>query len=208
MERNYIIANNIQKLRTKYGLSQEDLAFKLHVSRQSISKWESGRTIPEISKIINLTKIFKISSDEILFDEAPKLIKPSKNILNWGMYLKVKNFKLSNKFYELLLERKSIILGAGRFAQFRFNGNCILSIMNETHLHEDLGVQKKVVLNLITTNLKQEHERLIALKIGPVTEITSYHPTYHFFTLLDPDFNLIEIAGEYYEAGILNKKGN
>lgn len=53
-------------LRKANDLTQEQLAEKLEVSRQSISKWESGQAIPEIEKIIALSTIFDVTTDYLL----------------------------------------------------------------------------------------------------------------------------------------------
>ena len=57
-------SDNLIKLRKKEGLSQEELANKLDVSRQTISKWEAGQTTPELEKLRNLAKLFNISVDD------------------------------------------------------------------------------------------------------------------------------------------------
>ena len=57
------------ELRKKNGWSQEELGYKLDVSRQTISKWESGQTTPELEKLRNLAKIFEISVDELISDD-------------------------------------------------------------------------------------------------------------------------------------------
>lgn len=57
------------KLRKKNGLSQEDLANKLNVSRQSVSKWESNNTYPETDKIVQICNIFNCSMDDLINDK-------------------------------------------------------------------------------------------------------------------------------------------
>ena len=57
------------ELRKKNGWSQEELGYKLDVSRQTISKWESGQTTPELEKLRTLSKIFDISVDELINEE-------------------------------------------------------------------------------------------------------------------------------------------
>lgn len=58
-------------LRRQKGLSQEQLADMLDVSRQSVSKWEAQQTLPEPSKIILLSEIFGVSIDQLLKDDLP-----------------------------------------------------------------------------------------------------------------------------------------
>lgn len=63
------IGDKIQSYRKKLGLSQEELAQKLLVSRQTISLWEKGQTVPTIDNLIRLKEIFGVSVDEILGSE-------------------------------------------------------------------------------------------------------------------------------------------
>ncbi len=65
------ISEKILKLRTEAGLSQEALAEKLGVSRQSVSKWESGTALPDTDKIIAMSELFKVSTDFLLKEDAP-----------------------------------------------------------------------------------------------------------------------------------------
>lgn len=64
-----IFAEKLQTLRKQYNYSQEDLAEICNVSRQSISKWEAGTTLPEIDKIVLLSRLFQVSVDVLLKDE-------------------------------------------------------------------------------------------------------------------------------------------
>ncbi len=63
-------ASNLQKLRKKENMSQEALAEKLDVTRQSVSKWESGATYPEMDKLIAICKIFNIDMDTLVNGDA------------------------------------------------------------------------------------------------------------------------------------------
>ena len=64
-----ILADKIIELRKKSGLSQEELAEKMNVSRQSVSKWEGAQSIPDLDKILALSKIFGVSTDYLLKDD-------------------------------------------------------------------------------------------------------------------------------------------
>ena len=63
------ISEKILKLRKEKGLSQEAFAEILGVSRQSVSKWESNGALPDIDKIIAMSKLFGVSTDYLLKDE-------------------------------------------------------------------------------------------------------------------------------------------
>ena len=63
-----ILADKIIDLRKKAGWSQEELAEKLGVSRQSVSKWEGAQSIPDMNKILQLSDLFGVSTDYLLKD--------------------------------------------------------------------------------------------------------------------------------------------
>ena len=64
-----ILADKIIRLRKKNGWSQEDLADKMSVSRQAVSKWEGAQTIPDLEKILQLSVLFGVTTDYLLKDE-------------------------------------------------------------------------------------------------------------------------------------------
>ena len=64
-----ILADKIIDLRKKNGLSQEELAEKLGVSRQSISKWEGAQSVPDMNRILAMADLFGVSTDYLLRDE-------------------------------------------------------------------------------------------------------------------------------------------
>ena len=64
------LSEKLYTLRKKSGLSQEQLAEQLSVSRQAISKWESGQSVPESDKLIVISNYFKVSLDYLLKEES------------------------------------------------------------------------------------------------------------------------------------------
>ena len=64
-----ILADKIIYLRKKAGWSQEELAEKMEVSRQSISKWEGALSVPDMNRILKLSELFDVSTDYLLRDE-------------------------------------------------------------------------------------------------------------------------------------------
>ena len=67
------LGERIYRLRTEKNLSQGDLAERLEVSRQSISKWENNNAVPDLEKIIALSEIFEVSLDELVKGETTKV---------------------------------------------------------------------------------------------------------------------------------------
>ena len=71
-----ILADKIMENRKKNGWSQEELAEKLGVSRQSVSKWEGAQAVPDMKKILQLSEIFGVSTDYLLRDEIEEVQTP------------------------------------------------------------------------------------------------------------------------------------
>jgi len=61
----------LMQLRRERGLSQEELGFELGVTRQTVSKWELGQTTPEMEKLVELSRFFGVSMDELAGNAAP-----------------------------------------------------------------------------------------------------------------------------------------
>ena len=64
-----ILADKIIELRKKNGWSQEELAEKLGVSRQAVSKWEGAQSVPDIQRILEMSRLFGVSTDYLLKDD-------------------------------------------------------------------------------------------------------------------------------------------
>ena len=77
-----ILADKIARLRKQNGWSQEELAARMNVSRQAVSKWESAASVPELDKIIRLSEIFGVSTDYLLMGKEPHLEKKKDQLLD------------------------------------------------------------------------------------------------------------------------------
>lgn len=82
------LGNEIHELRKKHSLSQEQLAEKVGVARQTISKWELGETAPDIKQAQMLSQIFNVSLDEMLGNDTKESVNiphdcKKKNIVPW-----------------------------------------------------------------------------------------------------------------------------
>lgn len=195
------VAENIQGLRIEKGLTQERLAEMLEVSRQSVSKWELGQAVPDVDKIIRMSELFNVSTDTILLRNTDTEAV-NQNPLHLGsIYLVVKDFEKSVAFYEKFfgISVSDRCRSGNKFVEFYIDNKCI-SLMNEENLigHcTSLEGDYKFVQNYWVEDLRAEHERVKALRIGEVTEIMEAYPTYHYFHMRDPDNNVIEVTGGY-----------
>ena len=62
--------NKLYTLRKQKGFSQEELANRLNVSRQTISKWEVGESTPDLENLVAISELFEVSLDELVLDKA------------------------------------------------------------------------------------------------------------------------------------------
>lgn len=70
------LGTTISRLRAEQHMSQGDLAEALSVSRQSISKWETNASVPELDKLVKLSRLFGVSLDELVTGETPPVPEP------------------------------------------------------------------------------------------------------------------------------------
>lgn len=75
-----MLADKILLLRKQNGWSQEELAEKVNVSRQSISKWESAQSVPDLDKVLVLAQIFDVSTDYLLTDNEASEVKVKSDV--------------------------------------------------------------------------------------------------------------------------------
>ena len=108
------LSDNLKKIRKENNLSQEDLAEKLGVSRQSVSKWESGLAYPEMDKVLQLCKLFDLNIDELL-NQNVKEVKNNKQ------------YKLSiNKYIDDFLNYITKTINMFSSMRFRNKIDCLL----------------------------------------------------------------------------------
>lgn len=76
-----IIGAKIAACRKRAGMLQEKLANELNISRQAVSRWETGEAVPDTEKVIQLSRIFHVTTDYLLLDidEAPQSAVPAEN---------------------------------------------------------------------------------------------------------------------------------
>ena len=113
------IEDKLLKLRKEKRLSQEEVAEKLNVSRQTVSKWETGQSSPDLDKIIPLCELYEISSDELLtgkkYEEVIKEEKEYENMKAKGIGLSLGIYVLSIILFVFLISLAGVIVALGIF---------------------------------------------------------------------------------------------
>ena len=87
--------NKLYDLRKQKGFSQEELANRLNVSRQTVSKWEVGESTPDMEKLVAISDLFGVSLDELVKGEEPKPAGTSEQIVKSELYSGIKEHVLT-----------------------------------------------------------------------------------------------------------------
>ena len=91
--------NKLYSLRKQKGFSQEELANRLNVSRQTISKWEVGESTPDMENLVAISELFEVSLDELVLNrtlEVPEKAEPSEQIVRSEFYSDIKENVLTD----------------------------------------------------------------------------------------------------------------
>ena len=135
------IADRIQYLRKQKGLSQEELADKICVSRQAVSKWESEQSTPDLDKIIVMSDLFEVTTDYILKGIEPVSTTSKKTIK--ALYLG----------FVLVF---ATIAGIWSFTANRFNyDECLFIILAGGAVGLGLALIIQIMTNLIGSKAKK-----------------------------------------------------
>lgn len=105
-----IFADKLIDLRKKNGWSQEELADKLGVSRQAVSKWESAQSIPDLNRVLAMADLFSVSTDYLLRDEVETPTTPITEASTTDSPLRTVTMEEANQY--LALQQKQAPLRA------------------------------------------------------------------------------------------------
>lgn len=148
----YLVSEYLQLLRKRHSYTQEDLAHALSISRQAVSKWETGNTIPDIEILLKLSKLYNLTINDILepniqskdisnFEDIIKISKEElKELLSkfdisdiikaaMGSSPEVNDF-LQNIFADTDFQKEQIIIGRVKAEEIEDIQNQIVSIIN------------------------------------------------------------------------------
>ena len=81
------LSDNIKFIRKENNLSQEQLAEQLGVSRQAVSKWESGQSYPEMDKVLLICKLYNYNIDELMNENVKEVSETNQSKININKYI-------------------------------------------------------------------------------------------------------------------------
>lgn len=205
------LADNLKKLRKENNLSQEQLADELGVSRQSVSKWESGSAYPEMDKVLLLCKLFNVGVDELLNQDIKEVKenKQSKSNLNKHiddfLFFITKSIdmftsmKLKDKV-KLILEEFIIIFVI--WLVFIILGECLTSL-----LYNLFGMLNHDVLHILNRMIESIYA-ILAFGIGIILVLHIYKVRYlDYYVVVDKNkMTVEEEVTEEKEKNISNDK--
>ena len=122
-----MISMNIKYLRGKFSLSQEELAEKIGVSRQSVAKWENGESLPDVQKCADMAMLFEVSLDAFVMSPIDETVEvkeePTEGRYVFGLVKvgergQVVIPKHARKVYDIKAGDKLLVLGDNRGMAF------------------------------------------------------------------------------------------
>ena len=144
-------AENLKMLRKQAGMSQEQLAEKLGVSRQAVTKWETGVGIPDIENIMAISTLFDISIDDLLSNESGSKKLPETEYL----YESVTEYDVDeSKCYDMKLggAKQLVLVGyEGEKIQVRLGSNTFSTLQNDFKVKID-DIRKRIDIDIKRRN--------------------------------------------------------
>lgn len=177
---NFQMADRLIELRKKHGYSQEDLADMLGISRQAISKWERAESSPDTENLIALSKLYKVTLDELVNGEKEKIEREG-NEYYGGLYLfrvsPQKALKITG-FIFLGLGLMFLILGTGFYLGFSVPENRDYKIANDENLVPISAKVIEVRKTNIVTNAEYQYRVVFSWDEDGFKRISSSNPAY------------------------------
>ena len=216
------INERLYELRKNNNWSQEELAEKLNVSRQTVSKWESSKTIPELEKLVKLSEIYNISLDELIKGVTSETISKensNKKLSKLKLFIKKHLKKIIVLlaiiialciviFFINIARRFSIIYDFSKNYKERFQviGNTKSGTVDEHIISRDLNSFKETFKRYSYYVSEDASEKL--LKITEYEEVDGYHDVKEKKIIEETyiDFKNVDDNGQIDNVVKINKK--
>ncbi|MBQ3298547.1 MAG: helix-turn-helix transcriptional regulator [Bacilli bacterium] len=136
-----MLKDNLKTLRKNKGLSQEELSIKLNVVRQTISKWETGLSVPDAEMLVTISELFETPVSEILGENIEKKEKDDLKVISEK--LEVINEQLSNYQKEKKKKRIQVLIMIDISIILLF---ILLAILNSPYQNWDYSITEWAIL--------------------------------------------------------------
>ena len=136
-----MLKDNLKTLRKNKGLSQEELSIKLNVVRQTISKWETGLSVPDAEMLVAISELFETPVSEILGENIEKKEKDGLKVISEK--LEVINEQLSNYQKEKKKKRIQVLIMIDISIILLF---ILLAILNSPYQNWDYSITEWAIL--------------------------------------------------------------
>jgi len=143
------LSDNLKRIRKEHGLSQEQLAEQLGVSRQAVSKWESEQSYPEMDKVLLICKLFNYNMDELMNGNVKEVDEEKQSKINANKYIE-DFFSFITKTVDMLSSMtwkqkvkcltEQIMIGLVLASIFAIIGGVIGQIVRSAVMEVNLGI--------------------------------------------------------------------
>ncbi len=161
-----MLKDNLKILRKNKGLSQEELSVKLHVVRQTISKWESGLSVPDAEMLVTISELFETPVSEILGENIEKQEKDDLKVISEK--LEVINEQLSNYQKEKRKQKNKILIIIDISIILLF---ILLAILGSPYLTWDYNITEWAILGTFYHAFEWMFMRLAPIVVIVLTTI-------------------------------------
>lgn len=185
-----ILGEKIILLRKQNNLTQEELAEKLNVSRQSVSKWEMGTSIPDINKILLISEVFGVNIDYLLKDNIESIEYSDDTEIGNN---KIVILEEANEFLKLNVNKSKKT--AGYIAMFIFSSVPMMLLFGIAELNKNLTEELVIIFGVSIL--------LMLVARGTFGIISSDHMMHKYKSLEEEDFTLA-----YGVKGVIEKIKN
>jgi len=153
------------ELRKREGLSQEELGYKLNVTRQTVSKWELGQTTPEMDKLTEMSRIFNVSVDELIGGSEMKFNNNENNTIGnqpIGNQPIQNNSDSNNKLIITIVAIVAAVIVIGAVLFFTIAGNVFNKVFDTfddvKNIQEEIFDGAQNIIKDVSTQIEKENQ--------------------------------------------------
>ena len=161
-----MLKDNLKTLRKNKGLSQEELSIKLHVVRQTISKWESGLSVPDAEMLVTISELFETPVSEILGENIEKKEKDDLKVISEKLEVINEQISLSQKQKRKRTITLLIIIDICLIALF-----IILALLDKPYRAWDYNIIEWAILGTFWESFEWIFMRLAPIAVIVLTTI-------------------------------------